>query len=76
MVSGQGDDYVSAMENNVLRLNLCCPNCKQLGLATYDRNPSPELVAVYGRFHSESGRSPAPMIVCNECDMIQDDLAA
>lgn len=75
MVSGSSSGYVLPMEN-LIRLSLRCPYCKQLGLATYARHPSPELVAVFGRFHSESGRSPAPMIVCNECDMIQGDLAA
>jgi hypothetical protein len=65
-------DYFSRMETTVLRLNLRCPHCHRLGLATYDRHPCPELTAVYGRFHSESGRAPGPLIVCNECDTIQD----
>lgn len=59
----------------VLRLNLRCPYCYQLGLATYDEHPCPRLTAVYGRFHSEAGRAPEPLIVCDECDTIQASAA-
>jgi len=55
-----------------LRIHLRCPHCQELGLAAYASHPSPRLSALYGKFHCERDRAPGPLIVCDECDEIQE----
>ena len=75
MVSVAGNRYTCPMEIEDC-VDLRCPYCLELGLATYSRHPSPKLTGLYGRFHSESGRAPVTLVVCNECDTIQELRAA
>lgn len=60
----------------LVRVNLRCRHCLELGLAAFQDHPAKNLVAVYGRFHSESGRAPEPLIVCDHSDTFQEMRAA
>ena len=62
---------------------ITCRNCKASGVVIWEesasndrtRGPQRQLIAVYGDFHRESGRTRSgdPLIVCSVCDEIQPD---
>lgn len=70
------------MDRDQFRVELKCPHCGALGAVTWEENShaNPKgaqrrLVQVAGDFHSETGRTQSgdPLIVCSQCDTIQDD---
>ena len=62
---------------------LKCPHCGQIGQAVWEeasnndrtRGPERQLIQVSSGFHPELGRTQSgdPLIICDECDHIQDD---
>jgi hypothetical protein len=70
------------MARHRFTINLNCPECHATGGVVWEENKKMStaglqrsLVEVQGPFHVEKGRTQSgdPVIVCDNCDMIQPD---
>jgi hypothetical protein len=78
-----GVGWLMADERSRFNVAITCPNCGQTGSVIWEdardfgrmQGSQRNLIHISGGFHAEGGRTQSgdPLIVCNECDEIQDD---